>query len=137
VNDPLERFVALSATLTGFREVDLLATGQARPYLNLVLSVAGEALTARLLAAEGQAALADADLGPLARNVIVLWYLGQWDQMPRDWRDRHGASPADVAHVASAAAFRAGLVWPAIGTHATSANPPGFGSWASPPAPAP
>jgi len=133
---PLERFVALSAALTGFRTVDLWGTGQARAHLDLVLTVAGDGLGARLLEADPAdtgALLADPDLGPLARNLIVLWYLGQWDQMPRDWRDRHGASPADVAHVASAAAFRAGLVWPAIGSHATSANAPGFGSWATPP----
>ena len=134
---PVERFVALSAALTGFRAVDLWGTGQARAHLDLVLSVAGEGLGARLLAADPDdtaALLADPDLGPLARNVIVLWYLGQWDQMPRAWRDRHGAPPADVAHVASAAAFRAGLVWPAIGSHAMSADPPGFGSWSAPPA---
>jgi hypothetical protein len=131
---PLERFVALSAELTGFRAVDIWGTGQARAHLDLVLSVCGDELGARLLAADASTVLADPDLGPVARNVIVLWYLGQWDQMPRGWRDRHGASPVDVAHVASAAAFRAGLVWPAIGTHASSANPPGFGSWATPPA---
>jgi hypothetical protein len=133
---PLERFVALSAALTGFRAVEVWGTGQARAHLDLVLSVCGDALVARLLAADPRdtaTLLADADLGPIARNVIVLWYLGQWDQLPRGWRERHGASPADVAGVASAAAFRAGLVWPAIGSHATSANPPGFGSWATPP----
>jgi hypothetical protein len=137
---PLERVVELSAALTGFRAVDLWGTGQAQPHLDLVLAVCGEDLGARLLAADpGDTVtmLADRDLGPLARNVIVLWYLGQWDQMPRGWRDRHGASPADVAQIPTAAAFRAGLVWPAIGTHAASANPPGFGSWATPPAPVP
>jgi hypothetical protein len=133
MTEPLERFVALSAALTGFRAVDIWGTGQARAHLNLVLEVAGDDLTARLLDAEPPDVLTDRDLGPLARNVIVLWYLGQWDQMPRAWRDRHGASPADVAGVASAAAFRASLVWPAIGTHAMSANAPGFGSWATPP----
>ena len=132
--DPLERFVALSAALTGFRAVDIWGTGQARAHLDLVLSVAGDGLTARLLDADSGDALADPDLGPLARNVIVLWYLGQWDQMPRGWRDRHGAAPADVAGVASAAAFRAGLLWPAIGTHPSGAKAPGFGSWATPPA---
>ena len=133
---PLDRFVALSAALTGFRAVDLWGTGQARAHLGRVLEVAGEELCARLLAADPEQTgplLADPDLGPLARNLIVLWYLGQWDQMPRAWRDRHGAAPADVAQVASAAAFRAGLLWPAIGTHAMSANAPGFGSWAMPP----
>ena len=132
-NEPLERFVELSAALTGFRAVDIHGTGQARAHLDLVLAVAGDDLTARLLDAEPGEALADPDLGPIARNLIVLWYLGQWDQMPRGWRGRHGASPRDVAHVASAAAFRAGLLWPAIGTHPTSAKAPGFGSWATPP----
>jgi hypothetical protein len=134
MSEPLERFVALSAELTGFREVDIWGTGQARAHLDLVLRVAGDDLTARLLDASAAGALADRDLGPLARNVIVLWYLGQWDQMPRHWRDRHGAAPADVAGVASAAAFREGLVWPAIGAHPTAAKAPGFGSWATPPA---
>jgi hypothetical protein len=53
--------------------------------------------------------------------------------MPRRWRDRHGASPADTAGVPSAGAFREGLVWPAIGAHPTGAKAPGFGSWATPP----
>jgi hypothetical protein len=131
---PLERFVELSAALTGFRAAELWGTGQARPHLDLVVHACGEDLVARLLAADPADVLADRDLGPIARNVIVLWYLGQWDQMPRAWRNRHGAAPADVARVASAAAFRAGLVWPAIGTHATGANAPGYGSWAAPPA---
>jgi hypothetical protein len=134
VSEPLERFVALSAELTGFREVDIWGTGRARAHLDLLLTVAGDDLTARLLATSPCHALADPDLGPLARNLIVLWYLGQWDQMPRRWRDRHGASPADVAGVASAAAFREGLVWPAIGAHPTAAKAPGFGSWTTPPA---
>jgi hypothetical protein len=131
---PLERFVELSAALTGFRAAELWGTGQARPHLDLVVHACGEDLVARLLAADPADVLADRDLGPIARNVIVLWYLGQWDQMPRAWRNRHGAAPADVARVASAAAFRAGLVWPAIGTHAMGANAPGYGSWAAPPA---
>lgn len=133
MSDALERFVALSAELTGFREVDIWGTGQAKRHFDLVLEVAGDDLVARLLDSHARHALADPDLGPLARNLIVLWYLGQWDQMPRRWRDRHGASPADTAGVPSAAAFREGLVWTAIGAHPTGAKPPGFGSWATPP----
>jgi hypothetical protein len=132
-HEPLERFVALSAELTGFRDVDIWGTGLARRHLDLLLAVAGDDQVAKLLAARADHALADPDLGPLARNLIVLWYLGQWDQMPRRWRDRHGASPEDTAGVASAAAFREGLVWPAIGAHPTGAKAPGFGSWATPP----
>jgi hypothetical protein len=144
---PAESFVALSAALTGFREVDLWGTGQAQAYLDELLATVGDGIVARLLAT-GEAALeaadpvaaiadtvmADADLGPVARNVIVLWYLGQWNPLPQAWRDRHGASPLDVSRVISAAAYSSGLAWIAAGAHPLGANPGGFGSWANPPA---
>lgn len=144
---PVDAFVALSAALTGFREVDLLGTGQARAHFDEVLAIVGEQVMARLLADGGEAlaaedgdaelrarVLEDAELGPVARNVIVLWYLGQWDALPGDWRDRHGASPRDVAGIVSPEGFRRGLVWPAAGTHPMGADGPGFASWATPPA---
>ncbi len=34
----------------------------------------------------------DPDLGPLARNLVLLWYTGGWMQLPADWRERNGAS---------------------------------------------
>lgn len=111
-------------------------------YLDELYATVGDAIVARLLTT-GRLALRtgrlkalvldDADLGPVARNTIVLWYLGQWDALPREWRDRHGASPRDVSHVVSADAYAAGLVWRAIRAHPMGADPPGFGSWANPP----
>ena len=73
------------------------------------------------------------DLGPVARNAMVMWYLGQWDPMPATWRERHGMHPEDDARVVSAAAWRAGLVWQAIRSHPMGAQPTGFASWAEPP----
>lgn len=58
----------------------------------------------------------DATLGPLARNLIQLWYLGQWG-FP----------------VISAQAYQEGLVWKAIGAHPQGAKQQGFGTWSSPP----
>jgi hypothetical protein len=129
--------------LTGFREVDLWGTGQAERYLEEVIGTVGDAMVARLLVTGDEAlhtdrlqalVMDDADLGPVARNVIALWYLGQWNALPNEWRNRNGASPRDVPRVISADAYAAGLVWRAAGAHPMGANPPGYGSWANRPA---
>ena len=145
---PVADFLALSAPLTGFEVVELEATGMADTYLDKLRAIVGDHLTARLLSVGGAAAawsedhvhdelrrrvMGDKTLGPLAANVVVLWYLGQWRQLPAEWRDRHGASVLDVDHIVSAEAYKAGLVWTAIGAHPQGANPQGFGSWAAPP----
>lgn len=142
---PADSFAALSAALTGFRAVDLWGTGQVDAYLDELIATIGEDIVARLLADGDEAlrsthpakalekVLADADLGPVARTVIVLWYTGEWTPLPNDWRNRNGASPRDVSRVVSAAAYRSGLVWKAIGAHPKGAHPTGYGSWANPP----
>ena len=143
---PAESFAELSAALTGFRTAEIWGTGQVDPYLSELIAMLGEDMVAHLLVT-GQEALAarnpnkelkelvleDPDLGPVARSVIVLWYTGQWNPLPSDWRNRNGASPLDVARVISAASYKSGLVWPAIGAHTKGANPTGYGSWANPP----
>jgi hypothetical protein len=147
VASPSTAFAAVSAALTGFRKVDLWGTGQLEVYLEALIAIVGDAIVARLLLA-GEEALRspipgaalqrlvfdDLDLGPVARSVIILWYLGQWTPLPHDWRDRNGSSPLDVSRVISADAYRAGLVWAAAGAHPMGADPPGYGSWATAPA---
>jgi hypothetical protein len=143
---PADSFVALSAALTAFREVELWGTGQVERYLDEVIATVGDSIVARLLSTGEEALRApdptaaleelvmdDPDLGPVARNVIILWYLGQWNALPNEWRNRNGASPRDVTRVISADAYAAGLAWKAIGAHPMGANPPGYGSWANPP----
>ena len=75
----------------------------------------------------------DPDLGPLARNLVLLWYTGGWTQLPADWRGRNGANTLDSDRLLSARSWTEGLMWPAIGAHATGAKPPGFASWIGPP----
>ena len=139
---PARSFAALSAALTGFREADLWGTGMVETYLDELFATVGDAVVARLLTAGDEAlrtgelealVMDDPDLGPVARNVILLWYLGQWNALPGEWRNRHGASPLDSPRVISADAYAAGLVWRAIGAHPMGADPPGYGSWADPP----
>lgn len=146
---PLGDFLAVSAALTGFSAAELAGTAMGPVYWTHVVEILGERLAARWLAvgrnavhrAGGDIAgeldrrmLADADLGPPARALIVLWYTGQWTQLPASWRDRNGASPVDVDAVLSADAYTEGLVWKAIGAHPQGAKAPGFATWVAPPA---
>ena len=145
------RFLALSSALTGYTPAELEATGQVQRYYDTLTQILGGALVGELLSAwdavlleaSGRedavlaglrsAVLPDPRLGPVARNLATLWYLGQWNQMPGAWRDAYGASARDLDHVVSAAAYREGLVWDAIGAHPMGAKQQGYGAWALPP----
>jgi hypothetical protein len=153
--DRLSRFVEMSALLTGYGPVDLLGTGMADSYLQAMDAALPAGVPDELLDAFGQlpagaqapaapgpgpgaagaagAVLDDAKLGPVARNVILMWYRGSWTAMPQPWRSAYGASPLDTDHVVSPAAYQVGLQWDAAGAHPAGARMQGFGAWASPP----
>lgn len=146
-----QRFVALSVVITGYDDAELWGTGMVGTYLGYLLSAVGDQVTGELLSRWADVSSAagsdpdalerlvreqifgDANLGPVARNLIVMWYLGQWQQMPADWRDLHGAHVADQSCVISPEAYAQGLVWDAMGSHPMGAKMPGYGSWALPP----
>ena len=147
----LDIFLRLSELLTGFDRVDLLGSGMVEPYYDELTRVIGAREVGALLAAaellDAQAVsdeevdralrntiLDDPRYGPVARNLITMWYLGSWNQLPRQWRDANGAMSDDYDRVVSAKAYREGLVWAAAGTHPMGAKQPGYGSWAAPPA---
>lgn len=152
-NQARQRFLELSVAITGYDDAVLWGTGMVETYLTFVLDAVGDQVTGRLLsvwhqvadAAQGDPSaldqmlrdevFADPTLGPVARNLIVLWYLGEWQQLPADWRDRHGARATDQTAFVSAEAYSQGLVWDAIGAHPQAAKMPGYGSWALPPRP--
>jgi hypothetical protein len=142
-----ERFIALSAALTAFPEIQLRGTGQAELYYATAEEMAGQENLVALLdtfagiAAEGEERdrllrrdiLSDDRLGPLARNLLKLWFVGTWYQLPRDWRERFGGSPRDRDHVPSPQSYTEGLLWPAVGANPSGAKPFGYGMWAKPP----
>jgi hypothetical protein len=141
--EAVAEFLRLCVILTGFEEYELLGTGMLMPYYEELLRIIGAREAGALLGALSAVA-ADDDtfrrvildsprFGPVARNVAMMWYLGTWTQLPREWRNTFGATAFDTDHVVSAAAYREGLVWPAAGTHPMSAKQPGFGSWTRPP----
>jgi hypothetical protein len=138
VDSRSERFVMLSARLTGFGRVTLLGTGMTAEYLTALDAVVGAPLVDELLAAgDVRALLEDAKLGPVARNLILLWYCGTWTALGDDWRAAYGTSPLDATRVESAEAYQAGLQWIAAGAHPAGARQQGFGAWAVAPERAP
>jgi hypothetical protein len=147
----LANFLAFSADVTAFSRFELQGTGQAQEYLDTVMHIVGATIVDRLLdlhasavaAAAGDGAarddllrrdvLGDPQLGPVARNIVKMWFLGTWYQLPREWTEACGARPNDVTFVVSGAAYTEGLLWPAIGANPPGAKGPGYGSWAFPP----
>lgn len=137
-------FYRLSSELTGFDEVQLRGTGCGETYLQTLQAILPPGLTEALLQAFRRVLvdyperiafglriliLGDPQLGPVARNLICLWYSGTWYMLPEAWRTSYGASPEDVDHVVSAEAYRQGLMWLTIGAHAQGAKQQGYGSW--------
>ena len=138
--------MALTASLTGFDEVDLLATGSAPVYLDWLRKGFPE-LLAELLerwrpieekppkdreaAIEGQI-LDDPKLGPFAKAIVVLWYTASWNALPPTWWRVYGANPANV-DTTFGSTYEHALVWRAGGVHPPAAKPTGFASWARPP----
>ena len=152
--DQLARFLAFSAEVTAFSVFQLRGTGQAESYFATVKDVVGESTLTELLDAYGAVAPADRSdaaaserrsqrlrqsifdhgkLGPIARNVIKLWYIGTWFELPSAWARSYGPLPKNLTFVVSPSSYVEGLLWPAIGAHPAGAKAQGFGSWAEPP----
>ena len=147
----MDRFLAFSAEVTAFSPYELRGTGMAETYLDTAIEVVGDQTVDDLLDAYDKAPASigkdralrdahlrlaifgDAKLGPVARNIIKLWYVGIWYELPRAWIEAYGASPVDFTQMASAQAYTEGLLWPAIGANPPGAKAPGFASWVGPP----
>jgi hypothetical protein len=147
----LDDFVAFSAVATGFTAFDLAGTGHAEQFLASVDDIVGEAIMGELLAAFRRVSgepgsdeadvrrglrrevFSDACLGPVARSLVKLWYVGTWYGLPDEWREAYGESELDRTFVVSPTAYSEGLLWPAIGVNPPGAKALGYGMWATPP----
>ena len=121
----------VSALLTGFSETELRATGMLESYYNTILAntdcddvdyfflKVNAILTDPVRTDESVESAIATQLMPkscygnLARNIIILWYTGNWGN-----------------DVVSAASYIQGLMWEATHTHPPGAKQPGYGSWA-------
>ena len=146
-----EDFLSYSSAMTGFRIFHLRGSGQAGLYFSTLNDIVGAEVVGELLekfrrvvrdAGEDRAALdrglrreilSDGKLGPVTRNVIKLWYVGTWYELPREWREAYGESEKDRTFVVSPTSYTEGLLWPAIGANPSGAKPLGYGMWATAP----
>jgi hypothetical protein len=155
INAPefMEYFLDLSVALTGFSRFHLVGTDQAACYFKTVRNVIGGDLFGELLQTfhrldvkaqsyEDQSILANGlrsdilgseKLGPIARNIIKLWYVATWYQLPQSWRDVFGTKENDKTFIPSPQAYPEGLLWPAIGVNPPGAKGPGYATWSEPP----
>jgi len=140
--NPFENFLLLSAQLCGISKFDLMGTGYARSYFETVEDIVGRDVLHRLLEAFAtlhaatamQAAILNhPEFGPIARNIIKLWYSATWFQLTSTWRENFGARPGDRTFVPHPYAYAESLLGPAVGAHPAGAKPTGYQSWTLPP----
>jgi hypothetical protein len=156
----LADFYQLSVVLTDYNQVQLQSTGVGEEYCQTltqwvrqdVLEDLYNCFNALPTDAKGKVCdkalrselLASAKLGPVARNIIKMWYLSIWYQLGSEWNFDYGiaaySSPVigvesaqSQDYIISSNAYIQGLVWPALGSHPMGAKQPGYGTWAQDP----
>jgi hypothetical protein len=149
-NPDLDNFVGLSVILTGFSASDLNPQFSPQPvaveYLQTLKSKVDAALVSQLLTtyqtiaaqfppdeqpAEVQSKiLTDPNMGPVARNIIRMWYLSIWYDGYTGMVT--GFSPGTVV---SSNAYTKGLAWDAMQAHPMGYSEMHYGYWAEPPQP--
>lgn len=148
-----EYFLDFSVVVTGFSRFKLCGTDQVSAYYDAIARVVGQEIFTELLEtfhnldnqakASNNPAILDKGmrteifgsekLGPIARNIIKLWYVATWYQLPQSWRDTFGIQANDVDFVVSPQAYPEGLLWSAIGVNPPAAKAPGYGTWENAP----
>ncbi len=144
----LPSFLTLSAELCGISVFTLQGTGCAELYYSTLTGVVGQVLVAELLAAFAAlpsdpasratalraTILGNEKLGPVARNIVKLWYVSTWFELPHEWRQQFGVPPTDRTFIPSPYAYPEGLLWWSVGSHPSGAKATGYASWTEPPA---
>ena len=127
-------FLDISVFLTGFNKMELLGTGMLETYFNVVTNMNNVALVESFLA-ESEKILAknqgntekinneilhklmpDSLYNGLAKNIITMWYMGNW-----------------MNTVISPQSYVQGLIWGVAETHPPGAKQPGYASWSTAP----
>ncbi|WP_293111300.1 hypothetical protein [Moorena sp. SIO4G3] len=150
----IEHFLDFSVVVTGFSRFDLLGTGQAELYYQTVETKIGKPILKELLdtfhdldlkaqknykpsiLTEGLHSdiLAYWKLGPIARNIIKLWYTATWYELPDQSGKDFGVTLVDnKTCIPSPQAYPEGLVWRAVGVNPPGAKAPGYGTWSEEP----
>jgi hypothetical protein len=144
----LTNFVGLSAVLTGFTTDQLFPPISPDPvaveYLNMLKAKVAAPLVNQILttfqniAAQNppdikqevqQQILDDPQMGPVARNIIRMWYLSIW----YDLNQPQPITGFSSGTVVSMNAYTKGLAWDAAQAHPMGYSEMHYGYWAAPP----
>jgi len=127
-------FLDISVFLTGFNKMELLGTGMLETYFNVVMNMNNVVLVQSFLAEsekiltknQGNAEkinneilhklMPDSLYNGLAKNIITMWYMGNW-----------------MNTVISPQSYVQGLIWGVAETHPPGAKQPGYASWSTAP----
>ena len=131
-NSHTKLFLEVSALLTGFSKTELKATGMLETYYNTIQKntdkqdidyffldvhvLLNDKSKKNIEATLASQFMAESAYNGLAKNIIILWYTGNWGN-----------------DVVSSASYIQGLMWNAAHTHPPGAKQPGYGSWAERP----
>lgn len=149
-NKFLATFREMSSVFTGFSQADIEGTGLNEIYFDTIHEQLGnksfvallglfasiEAETSNPTALKQQLRhqiFANPEYGPLARNIIQLWYTGTWNSMSAAWVSTYGPIHSNRTFIISGQAYLNGLVWPAVGAHPMGGKQEGFATWSFPP----
>lgn len=124
-------FLKISVCLTGFTEIELESTGMLEPYFEVLMNQNSLAVADAFLEQAAEIMnkykddpaeleneirnnlMPDSKFNGITKNIIRMWYLGNWGNM-----------------VVSPKAYTQGLIWGVAGTHPPGAKQPGYASWA-------
>jgi hypothetical protein len=141
----LSNFLDLSVNLTGFSEYRLVGTGNTQTFLDLLIERCGEETVIEMLNCNAQIEVDDLDrgirhdllssprFGPIARNLLRLWFIGTWAPMPSEWYIVYGHGGQNGAVIPTSSAYTSGLLWPTVGATPSGAKALGYGMWARAP----
>lgn len=123
-------FLNISICLTGFSEIELMSTGMLDNYFNVMMNQSNVAVAEAFLSqaadilkkykddpdklqqAINSNLMPDSLYSGIAKNIIRMWYLGNWGNT-----------------VIAPQTYIQGLIWGVAGTHPPGAKQPGYGSW--------
>ncbi len=124
----VQQFIQMSEELCGIPSFYLSGTGYAPLYYKTAVEAAGDSRVNRLLnlyqslpkccrrhrdTALRAKLLADQELGPVARNIIKLWYIATWLEMPQEWHAQF-LPGTTTAHSFPPYAYAESLLGPAV-----------------------
>jgi hypothetical protein len=73
------------------------------------------------------------EIGPIARNIIKLWYTATWFKLPPEWDEKFRTIENDRMYLPAVYAYPESLLGPSVGAHPAGAKPTGYQSWVLPP----